>query len=76
MIVIRVKIEITEQEFNTRKSNGTIFVCRSCLDNRGKYVMLSYKPEGKAVHFQFCEECMKMMGMCIPCKANKLPNPR
>jgi hypothetical protein len=66
-----VKIEITEQEFNTRKSHGTIFICRSCLDNRNKYIMVDYKEEGNCVHYRFCEDCMQMMGECAPCKAKK-----
>lgn len=64
-----MRVEITQEEFNTRKSNGTIFICRSCLDNKKKYVMIGFENKGKGFRYHFCESCLTMMGECIPCAA-------
>jgi hypothetical protein len=66
-------VEISEAELNTRKSGGVVVICRSCKDNKNKIVMIDYKQstKDKGVHYQFCNECMQLMGMCIPCNAKK-----
>ena len=65
---------ITEQELNTRKNNGSVYICRSCKDNRNRILMISYNPKGtNGVYYQFCDECLKAMGHCVPCSKKKPP---
>lgn len=64
-----MNVVITSQELETRKRNGAVYICRSCKDNRNRILMISYDPNGnKGVYYQFCNECMTLMGACIPCK--------
>lgn len=64
---------ISESELNTRKSAGVVVICRSCKDNKNKIAMIDYKPSmnKKGVQYQFCEECIQLMGMCVPCNSKK-----
>lgn len=68
-----LKVEITQEEFETRKSNGAVWICRSCKDNRNKIVLLKYdSSKTPTVNYHFCDDCVKLMGMCVPCNAKKL----
>lgn len=68
-----MRVEITETELNTRKSNGAVYICRSCKDNRNKITLLSFDPNGKkGIYYQFCNDCMNLVGECIPCKSKKV----
>ena len=59
---------ITEQELNIRKSNGTVYICRSCKDNLNKIVLINYKPGGiHNVFTGFCASCLRMMSECNTC---------
>lgn len=61
---------ITQQEFNRLKSNGTIYICRSCIDNKNKFVMLGYKPgQPYSVVSGFCSSCMSSISSCNSCKS-------
>jgi hypothetical protein len=64
-------VSITEQELNVRKSNGAVWICRSCKDNKQKYIMVNYDPNSKGLFYSFCKECIETMNDCIPCK-NKI----
>jgi hypothetical protein len=69
-----MRVQISEAELNTRKSNGAVFICRSCKDNAKKIMMVQYEqtkgiPNG--IYYQFCSECLKLMGDCIPCRSKK-----
>lgn len=69
-----MRVEISEAELKTRQSKGAVFICRSCKDNRNKIVMLQYIQDGSiqnGIHFQFCNDCLQLMGTCIPCNARK-----
>lgn len=68
-------LEISEAELNTRKIGGVVIICRSCKNNKNKIMMLQYTASDsvRGIHFQFCDECMKLMGVCIPCNAKKKP---
>ena len=67
-----MRVEISEAELNTRKSNGAVYICRSCKDNRNKIMMISFdQVRNNGVYYQFCKECMQLMGTCIPCNAKK-----
>jgi hypothetical protein len=69
-----MNVVITAQELNVRKSNGSVYICRSCKDNRDKILMLAYDPNGNnGVYYQFCNECLVDMGHCVPCSKRKLP---
>lgn len=59
---------ISQQEFNRLKSNGSICICRSCLDNKNKIVVLSYEA-GKSpkVISSFCPDCLKLISSCSTC---------
>lgn len=61
---------ITPQEFNKLKSNGEIRICRSCLDNKNQFVMLSYKIGQPSVVSDFCPSCIKSVSTCGSCKSN------
>lgn len=61
---------ISEQDFNKLKSNGTIYICRSCLDNNNKFVMLEYKAGEPQVVSGFCPACIKTMTACRTCGSN------
>lgn len=69
-----MKVQISEEELKTRQSNGAVFICRSCKDNQGKIMMLNYKENSgvpNGIYFQFCNECIKLVTDCIPCKSRK-----
>lgn len=64
-----MELEITDAELSKRKSNGIVIICHSCKSVRNKIVMVGYKPgEKSAVMYQFCNECLKLVNGCIPCK--------
>lgn len=65
------EIVIKKQEFETLKGNGTVYICRSCLDNSNKIVLLNYK-QGKShqVFDGFCSSCLKSMQKCDFCSKN------
>ena len=44
------EVEITQQELNTLKSHGSVYICRSCKDNKNQIVLLKYKAGG--IHHQ------------------------
>ena len=63
---------ISQQEFKTLKSNGRIYICRSCLDNKNKVIMLKYEPiKSHGVVYGFCSACSKMIFECSTCKSKK-----
>lgn len=67
-----LKVEISNQELNTRKSNGAVFLCKSCKDNLNKNVMLEYNPTGaKGIYYRFCIDCLNAIKECIPCNLKK-----
>jgi hypothetical protein len=67
-----MNVVITAQELQTRRSNGSVYICRSCKDNRDKITMLSFDPNGNSgVYYQFCDECLVDMGHCVPCSKKK-----
>ncbi len=70
-------VEIKEDELKTRKLNAGVFICKSCKDNKGKIVMVQYKTNAEpGVYYQFCDDCMKLMGTCVPCKSKLPPKPQ
>ena len=67
-----MNIEISDSELQTRHKNGKTIICRSCKDNRGKNVLLSYDRNGNSgLEFGFCNDCLKLMGQCVPCSVKK-----
>lgn len=67
-----MRVQISEAELSTRKSNGAVFICRSCKDNGNKIMLVQYKENSgipNGIYYQFCSECTKMLGDCIPCKS-------
>lgn len=65
-------IEISESELQTRQKNGRTIICRSCKDSRGKIVLMWYnRNENPSLEYGFCQECLKLMGHCIPCASKK-----
>ena len=72
-----MNVEITEAELRKRKSNGSVFICRSCKDNRNKIVMVEYKQSAqRGVYYQFCDDCLKLMVGCVPCNSKLPPSPQ
>ena len=68
-----MKVEITEQEFNIRKSKGAIWICRSCKDNLNKIMMLRHDTALRpSVNYHFCDDCIMSIKVCSTCKAKKL----
>lgn len=64
--------EITESELVKRHHHGTVYICRSCYDNRRKIKMLNYIDGGKnEIIYTMCDDCMKIMEHCSQCKKPK-----
>ena len=64
-----MSIEITRREVAIRKSQGSVYICRSCADVRNKIVMTGYTPKGpKGIYYNFCEMCIKSMEKCQTCQ--------
>lgn len=60
---------ITKQELDLLKSNGTVYICRSCRDFKNKIVLLKYSPSKKLGLFEgFCRDCEDAMKSCESCK--------
>ena len=62
-------VVITAKELQTRKSNGSVYLCISCKDVSNKIVMTNYTPKGpRGVYYNFCEVCIKSMEECRTCQ--------
>ena len=63
---------ITEKELSVRKSHGTVYLCKSCKDLRGKLVLVEYhEGERHDILYSFCPDCMKFMVGCPTCREKK-----
>jgi hypothetical protein len=72
-----MSVEITEAELSKRKSNGSVFICRSCKDNKNKIVLVEYKKGAqRGVHYQFCQDCLKLIDECARCNSKLPPSPQ
>lgn len=59
---------ISQKEFSRLKSNGEICICQSCLDNKNKIVIISYKAgKPSRVVSSFCSACLQMISSCSTC---------
>jgi hypothetical protein len=62
-----MEIMITDKELAVRKSQGTVYICKSCRD-RGKIILLGYDVGKKQeIYFGYCSSCLKNMGECPTC---------
>lgn len=63
---------ISKQELDILKSNGTVYLCRSCKDFKDKLVLLEYKPNKIHGIFEgFCKECKSSMQSCGACNLRR-----
>jgi hypothetical protein len=60
---------ISSSELNTLKSHGTVYICRSCKDNKNQIVLLNYKAGGiHQVFTGFCSYCESLFAGCGTCR--------
>lgn len=70
------KTIIKEEELDVLKSQGTVYICRSCKDNLNKTVLINYKPGGiRQVFTGFCSSCSSLMQSCNSCHNPLPPSP-
>lgn len=63
------EVEITQQELNKLKSHGSVYICRSCKDNKNQIVLLKYKAGGiHQVFTGFCYYCESLFAGCGTCQ--------
>lgn len=66
------QIVITENELAGLKSRGTVYICRSCKDNKNKLVLVDHKIGGiQHVFTDFCADCVREMEECETCPSKR-----
>ena len=61
--------EISELELVKRSHRGTVYICRSCFDNRRKITMSDYVEGDKLeIIYTLCEKCLATLNYCSQCK--------
>lgn len=64
-------IVITEKELVTRKSQGTVFICRVCKNN-GKVVVIAHHiGKNGGIVYAYCQECLKAAVGCPACRQKR-----
>jgi hypothetical protein len=59
---------ITKKELDIRKSQGTVYICRSCYDFNKKIILIDFDTKTKnGLIFGFCKKCEKLLTSCGPC---------
>jgi hypothetical protein len=62
------EVVINEKDLITLKSHGTVYICRSCKDNKDRLVLINYKSGGiHQVFTGFCVSCAEEIESCSVC---------